>query len=108
MWSNRWSTMPLPSNARVRLPLPDDRATLDRMPGSKVPVIRQPFVAGDMLPYWALGPFSGNHLFDVREDPAEDHELAGSRRERDAADHLREALKAIEAPVDQFERLGLA
>jgi arylsulfatase A-like enzyme len=108
MWSNRWSTMPLPSNPRVRLPLPDDRAVLDRMPGSKVPVIRQPFVAGDMLPYWALGPFSGNHLFNVREDPAEDHELAGSRRERDAADQLREALKAVEAPVDQFERLGLA
>lgn len=108
MWSNRWSTMPLPGNPKVRLPLPDDRAVLDRMPGSRVPVIRQPFVAGDMLPYWALGPFSGNHLFDVCEDPAEDRDLAGSRREREAADHLREALKQMEAPSDQFERLGLS
>jgi arylsulfatase A-like enzyme len=108
MWSNRWSTMPVASRPKLRLPLPDDRAFLDRMPGSKVPVIRQPFVAGDMLPFWAYGDFSGNHLYDLRNDPDEDENRAGERRERDAADKLREALKQIEAPDDQFARLGLA
>jgi arylsulfatase A-like enzyme len=107
MWSNRWSTMPT-QNPKARLPLPDDRARLDRMPGSKVPVIRQPFRAGDMLPYWARGPFSGNQLFCLRDDPSEDENRAGETRERDAADRLREVLKAVEAPDDQFERLGLS
>lgn len=107
MWSNRWSTMPT-ANPKVRLPLPDDRAVLDRMPGSKVPVIRQPFRAGDMLPYWARGSFSGNHLYHLRDDPAEDENRAGEAPERAAVDQLREALKAIEAPDDQFVRLGLS
>jgi hypothetical protein len=108
MWSNRWSTMPIHSNPKIRLPLPDDRAYLDRMPGSKVPVIRQPFVAGDMLPFWAYGDFSGNHLYDLRNDPHEDENRAGEPREHAAADKLREALKQIEAPDDQFARLGLS
>jgi arylsulfatase A-like enzyme len=107
MWSNRWSTMPVPSVPELRLPLPDDRARLDRMPGTRVPVIRQPFVAGDMLPYWANGRFSGNHLYDLSLDPDEQENRAGDRRERDAADQLRAALLAVEAPSDQFERLGL-
>ena len=50
MWSNRWSTMPIHAFREIRLPRPDDRAWLDRMPGSKVPVIRQPFVSGDLNP----------------------------------------------------------
>ena len=89
------------------LPLPDDRAVLDRMPGSKVPVIRQPFVPGDLLPYWAVGPFSGNHLYDLHNDPAVENNMAGSRAERDIADKLREALKQVETPGDQFVRLGM-
>jgi hypothetical protein len=107
MWSNRWSTMPIPSRPKLRLPMPDDRAFLDRMPGSKVPVIRQPFVQGDMLPFWALGPFSGNHLYDLYNDPSEDENRAGERRERESADRLRAALLEIEAPDDQLARLGL-
>jgi hypothetical protein len=78
------------------------------MPGSTVPVIRQPFVAGDMLPFWAWGEFSGNHLYDLRNDPGEDRNLAGGDAERDAAEALRAALQAIEAPAEQFVRLGLA
>ena len=42
MWSNRWSTMPIPTMPSVRLPNPDKRAYLDYMPGSDIPVIRQP------------------------------------------------------------------
>ncbi len=108
LWSNRWSTMPLVRLPDLRLPLPDERARLDRMPGSRVPVIRQPFRAGDLLPYWAATEFSGNHLWDHAEDPDERRDLAGTPRERELAEKLREALRAVEAPGDQLARLGLA
>ena len=62
----------------VALPLPDERAVLDRMPGSTVPVIRQPWDVGDGLPFWAWSSFDGNHLWDRVEDPSEDHDLAAS------------------------------
>ncbi|HYB91691.1 MAG TPA: sulfatase [Candidatus Binataceae bacterium] len=107
LWSNRWSTMPVHHIPDLRLPPPDDRAVLDRMPGSLIPVIRQPFQAGDMLPYWAIGDFSGNHLYRLSDDPAEERNLAGTRAERDAADKLRAALEEVEAPRDQLVRLGL-
>jgi hypothetical protein len=107
VWSNRWSTMPA-GPTHLRLPRPDDRAWLDHMPGSKVPVIRQPFEPGDLLPYWGMGKFSGNHLYDLANDPTEDENRAGERAEREAADKLREALKQVEAPEDQFVRLGMA
>ena len=77
------------------------------MPGSTVPVIRQPFRAGDLLPYWALGPFTGNHLYDLHNDPVEEEDRAGERSEDEQADRLREALMSIEAPGDQLVRLGL-
>ena len=107
MWSNRWSTMPIPSRPGLRLPVPDSRAFLDKMPGSEVPVIRQPFQQGDLLPYWAIGPFSGNHLYDLREDPSEDENLRGSSAEKELADKLRQALQEVEAPDDQMSRLGM-
>ena len=107
MWSNRWSTMPVPRLPKLALPRPDARAFLDHMPGSEVPVIRQPFSEGDMLPYWALGKLRGNHLFNLRDDPQEEHDLAGSPMERDLVGRLRKALQEIEAPDDQFVRLGL-
>jgi arylsulfatase A-like enzyme len=79
------------------------------MPGSSIPVIRQPFVTGDLLPFWALGhPMTGNHLWDLDEDPGEEHDLVGDRSEADHADLLREALLSLEAPEDQLDRLGLA
>jgi hypothetical protein len=108
LWSNRWSTMPVWGHPELRLTPPDDRATLDRMPGSRVPVIRQPYVAGDMLPFWARGGFSGNHLYDLANDPDEERNLCGTRIENDAAEQMRAALREIEAPADQLERLGLA
>jgi arylsulfatase A-like enzyme len=107
MWSNRWSTMPVHQFRELRLPLPDERARLDRMPGSSVPVIRQPFAPGDMLPYWAFTQFEGHLLFDLSIDPAEEENLAGTASEKEAAELLREALAAVDAPSDQFERLGL-
>ena len=67
----------------MRLPRPDKRAALDTMPGSDVPVIRQPFDASDHLPFWASRHFSGNHLFDVGDDPAEQQQ-PGRLRSRSA------------------------
>ncbi len=108
LWSNRWSTMPVPRLPQLRLPPPDERATLDRMPGSKVPVLRQPFGPGDLLPYWALGTPSRSELYDLADDPGEERNLCGTPREREAAEKLRAALHEVEAPGDQLVRLGLA
>jgi arylsulfatase A-like enzyme len=114
MWSNRWSTMPthVLTNEQA-LPLPDGRATLDHMPGTEIPVIRQPWDASDNLPFWAWGGFRGHHLWDTVDDPDEEHDLAAAAGttagalERDLADRLRELLLEIEAPQDQLARLGL-
>ncbi|HEV3227248.1 MAG TPA: sulfatase [Acidimicrobiales bacterium] len=107
MWSNRWSTMPVHGHPELRLPAPDDRAVLDRMPGSTIPVIRQPFSAGDAVPFWALARFDGHHLFDVDEDPREERDLVGGAGERAMIDRLVAALEDVDAPSDQFVRLGL-
>ena len=110
MWSNRWSTMPVHGlEDAVRLPPPDRRATLDFMPGSDVPVIRQPFEPGDRLPFWAgRNAVDAHFLFDVAEDPEEGENLCGTAVEADMVDLLRAALDAVQAPGEQFERLGIA
>ena len=109
MWSNRWSTMPVHSMPDLRLPLPDRNAYLDFMPGSDVPVIRQSFGPGKQLPYWSLGMRAGeHHCYRLDIDPGETENRLGSRDEADMIELLRVALKAIEAPAEQFERLGIA
>ena len=107
-WSNRWSTMPTHVLDREQeMPLPDERARLDRMPGSQVPVIRQTWDESDAVPYWALSRFSGNHLYDLTQDPNEENNLAGGALERELAAALRDAMKSVEAPEEQFMRLEL-
>ena len=108
MWSNRWSTMPL--GGLPALPRPDDRAVLDRMPGSSVPVIRQPFRAGDLLPFWAGSPriVGQHHLYDLGVDPDERENRVGEAApERRMLEMLRAALDEVEAPREQGLRLGL-
>ena len=112
MFSNRWSTMPIPIPEQQALPLPDDRAVLSHMPGSSVPVIRQPWDASDGLPYWAWGGLGGSHLWNVRDDPDETHDLLAdggpaSKSESQLAEHLRSILVDLEAPSEQLTRLGL-
>ncbi|MCL5444980.1 MAG: sulfatase [Actinobacteria bacterium] len=110
MWSNRWSTLGVRSFPRLRLPHPDDRAVLDRMPGSNIPVIHQLWTASDV----AANPLLGYHedsasssLFDARdEDQLED--LGGSAREAGYEELLRHAFEDVDAPSEQFERMGLA
>ncbi|MBL9095679.1 MAG: sulfatase, partial [Alphaproteobacteria bacterium] len=109
MYSNRWSTMPTHVLAREQeLPLPDQRARLSRMPGSQVPVIHQTWDASDALPFWAWAKFTGHHLFDTANDPQEDENRVGGAEEARMAEMLRAALREIEAPAEQFARLGLA
>ena len=110
MWSNRWSTMPVAGlEDQTRLPPPDRRARLDYMPGSDVPVIRQPFEPGDPLPFWVgANTVDAHFLFDVDDDPEENENLVGTAAEADMIEMLRGALKAVEAPEDQLERLGVA
>jgi arylsulfatase A-like enzyme len=114
MWSNRWSTMPLHGlEDLVRLPPPDRRARLDFMPGSDVPVIRQPFAPGDHLPFWVgHGAVDTHFLFDLGEDPGEDRNLSGGGSgavaEAEMLELLRVALQEVEAPDEQLERLGVA
>jgi arylsulfatase A-like enzyme len=108
MWSNRWSTMPVPSMPGLRLPNPDKRAWLDFMPDSDVPVIRQPFRAGDLLPFWAMSPAIGDHyLFDLQNDPQEHENIIGEPVEQEMTALLKSALTEVDAPEEQFERLGL-
>lgn len=109
VYSNRWSTMPTHVLSRQQeMPLPDDRAVLDRMPGSAVPVLRQVWEAGDKVPFWAARRFTGHHLFDLAADAAEAVNLAGSPAELGAAHRLAAALAEVGAPSVQFQRLGLS
>ena len=109
-WSNRWSTMPvhIPGMAFDTLPAPDQRAWLDTMPGTEIPVLRQPFDVGDRLPIWATAAAVGNHhLYDLAVDPDEQENRVGENREREMVDLLRTALTALEAPAEQLQRLGI-
>jgi arylsulfatase A-like enzyme len=109
MWSNRWSTMPIHIMPDLRLPMPDRRAFLDFMPSSEIPVIRQQFQPGDMLPYWCVGQRINEHyLYDLHNDPQETENLLGSQAEKDMQDLLRTALTEVEAPAEQLARLGLS
>jgi arylsulfatase A-like enzyme len=109
MWSNRWSTMPLDLLPGLRLPRPDERAVLDFMPGTRVPVIRQPFQPGDLLPFWAGNAKLDQHeLYDLDNDPHEGENRRGEPLEKQMIDLLRAALEDVEAPAEQFERLGVA
>lgn len=108
MWSNRWSTMPIWHASRTyRFPKPDGRAELATMPGSEVPVIRQPFAKGDAIPFWAHAmPIDDHHLY-ANGDSTEVENRVGSASEREAIDLLRHALEQVEAPREQFVRLGI-
>jgi len=111
MWSNRWSTMPVIDDFApfAQFPRPDRRATLDFMPGTDVPVIRQPFEAGDVVPYFNGGAkvVDQHYLYDLGVDPDERENRRGEAIEADMIDMLHAALTQVEAPADQFERLGL-
>jgi hypothetical protein len=49
----------------------------------------------------------GNLLFDVTEDPAQEHPLENQEVESQMIEHLVQLMKDNDAPPEQFERLGL-
>lgn len=109
MWSNRWSTMPVPQLPQLKLPMPDRNAYLDFMPGSEIPVIRQPFQPGDMLPYWCANQRPNLHcLYDLKNDPDESENLLDTPQEKRMVDLLRAALDELDAPREQLQRLGVS
>jgi arylsulfatase A-like enzyme len=108
MWSNRWSTMPIASMPDYKMPMPDDRAVLDYMPGSTIPVIRQPFREGDLLPFWSYAKQYETIMFDRAEDPDETVNRIGDSIAKEAEELLRVALTEVDAPSEQFERLALS
>lgn len=109
MWSNRWSTLPIHVAGYRGMPRPDRRAYLDFMPGSDVPVLRQPFAPGDALPFWVGRGIEGrHHLYDLDVDPDEQENRAGEPGEHALVELLRVALREVEAPDEQLERLGIA
>ena len=55
-----------------------------------------------------MGRRADHLLFDLDEDPDEDRNLAGTPAEADAEELLRVALASVEAPAEQYERLGLS
>jgi hypothetical protein len=107
MWSNRWSTMPIGSMPDFKMPMPDSRAVLDYMPGSTIPVIRQPFREGDMLPFWGYAKQYETMMFHRGEDPDETVNRIDDSIAKDAEELLRVALHQVNAPSEQFERLAL-
>jgi arylsulfatase A-like enzyme len=109
VWSNRWSTMPVQAFPDLRLPPPDGRAELRTMPGTTVPVIYQPFEAGDRLPFWAAGhPPVDSCLFDTDIDPAENENRVGQPPEAVMLAALADELRSISAPLDLLQRIGIA
>ncbi len=111
MYSNRWSTMPTHVLAREQeLPLPDHRAALSRMPGSTVPVIKQVWDASNPVPFWAWTKWDepgAHHVYDTASDPAESENRRNGPDETRMTEMLRNALRTVEAPAEQFQRLGL-
>lgn len=101
--------MPMHLAGFEALPPPDGRAVLDRMPGSDIPVIRQPYAAGDRLPFWAgASHVDRHHLYDLDLDPDEGENRVGEALEAELVDLLHAALTEVDAPAEQFARLGLS
>ena len=72
-------------------------------------MIRQPFDPSDSIPFWAGGGFLGDVLYDRSEADATGvlRDRSGTAEAKEMADLLVEALRTIEAPDEQLQRLGL-
>ena len=102
--------MPIHFDGIVGMPPPDERAWLDTMPGSDIPVLRQPFTQGDQMTIWSFGDQSvdKHYLIDITVDPDEQENRTGEKSEEEMLEMLRSAMLSINAPDDQFQRIGLS
>ncbi len=104
-YSLRWSTAPW-------WELPDLTGRLEfgpYMPQTEILVGRMRFRPDEMARISAA-PEDVVHpslLFNIREDEDQEHDLAGTPIERTYEEKLRQALREVQAPESQFERLGL-
>ena len=96
--------MPIASMPDFKMPMPDSRAVLDYMPGSTVPVIRQPFREGDMLPFWGYAKQYETMMFHRGEDPDETVNRIDDSIAKDAEELLRVALHQADPGVDRKRR----
>jgi hypothetical protein len=80
------------------------------MPGSDVPVIRQPLTEETYgaHPFTLARSVSDAHLLFDAADIEETDDIAGSAREAHYIELLRHALTEVDAPDEQLQRLGLA
>ena len=77
------------------------------MPGSDVPVIRQPFEPGDRLPFWVgSNAVDAHFLFDLDEDPGEDENLSAPPPRRTWWSCCVSRC-GRRGPGEQLERLGI-
>ena len=72
------------------------------LPYIDTPVIRAPVKRGGRDP-----ETQETKLFDLRKDPGQTHNLAGTEVEAQCVEMLIHAMTAIDAPASQYERLGL-
>jgi hypothetical protein len=49
----------------------------------------------------------GTNLYDLQEDPKQEHPLNDPQLEQEMIEQLVKAMQECEAPVEQYERLGL-
>ena len=55
-----------------------------------------------------MSPMIGDHhLYIVSDDPTESENRIGEKLESDMIEMLRAALKELDAPGEQFQRLGI-
>lgn len=57
--------------------------------------------------FWQRMIDTSAYMFDIDKDPAQEHNLAGSEQEDTYKDLLKHAMKKVDAPQEQFERMGL-
>jgi hypothetical protein len=57
---------------------------------------------------WSNAHGFGSLLFDIDEDPGQQHPLADPAAEAAMTEHIVRLMKENDAPAEQWERLGLA
>jgi hypothetical protein len=74
------------------------------MPNINMPVGKMSIPPNQML----NGCYEPNsHLYNIDKDPDQNNNLAGSKKEKQYADLLKQELQKVHCPKEQFNRLGL-